>query len=726
MATSDIRIGSFHRPTGRSMVPATFIEASNKTANAGQVPFLLAVLKRRWYLLLFILPLMGAAGYGAAEYFGSTTAKVSTSLLQTGLPMPSGQQIYKPLEITSSEVLIKSPKNLSKIINLQGLTIPPAMFGKFLEVKANRSGVLEMTLTWADTADAVKILTTINENFINEVAEQRQETIKSYIPDVQDNFLKAKGKVKDLTDSIQAVKGLIEIKVENHAAGYVTGIALVENAFDQAEVQKQSLESQLDALTEARKKLLKKAKSQLLDQGNQAFQTTLTHYAANHPDRPKIAESAKQLSELSQHLEDERSFSEWFDNVIQISKRWLPEQDLQAFSKLLQYDEALTGLDNQRNSLELALLPKHNEIDRLQKRLTDQKNKFDKLKESAQAEAKTANNAAQQIDQLEAELEEAESSRKELQSQLNNLRQLKNTQVREFTVITPPSFETVEISSNKKKLFVGGFFLVGLLLIPPVLLVEWLARRETPIEEASRVFSLPVLGKDIELKLAEDDIQRPHEQDSLRLLALRIQQSLGGADSSMVVFSSLDRSEPAALLVAEIGKCLAEREERVLIVDASGSNTTDDQLRHSLNEKPRMVLLTSELPLKSNQTALTTNDSQHGLAEYLLKDSLSLNDLIQTTADPQIDYLHGGIQPLPKEGFSTRKLTNLFLDCRKQYSTILVIGPTAYQNADLQMLAARVDGIIFTVGKAGRNNKAGYEALQELLDLDAPILGVVG
>ena len=70
--------------------------------------------------------------------------------------------------------------------------------------------------------------------------------------------------------------------------------------------------------------------------------------------------------------------------------------------------------------------------------------------------------------------------------------------------------------------------------------------------------------------------------------------------------------------------------------------------------------------------------------------------------------------------------SELLEECRKRYSLILVAGPSTRQRADLEMLAARADGMLFTVQPNSPVPSHGYEVLQELIDLEAPVMGVIG
>ena len=77
--------------------------------------------------------------------------------------------------------------------------------------------------------------------------------------------------------------------------------------------------------------------------------------------------------------------------------------------------------------------------------------------------------------------------------------------------------------------------------------------------------------------------------------------------------------------------------------------------------------------------------------------TLEPSELVRRTRFPGVDCINGGIAMFPREGFATRRMSDLLDWSRKNYTLILVAGPPSDQVADLQMAAARADAVIFTL-----------------------------
>ena len=179
-----------------------------------------------------------------------------------------------------------------------------------------------------------------------------------------------------------------------------------------------------------------------------------------------------------------------------------------------------------------------------------------------------------QLDASTVEVEEAEKRQNALAIQCDNLRQLAESRLREWTVSAPASPETTQLRSNRAKLFVLVFAFCGLVFSAPLLVAEWHTQSGSPQIQFARSLRLPVLAE----KILDDfsPVQRQanaaarfsaEQLETVRMLTLRIQQSCHNP-GSVVLFSSLDSSYSAAPLMAGVAECLAEREERVLLVDA--------------------------------------------------------------------------------------------------------------------------------------------------------------
>jgi Mrp family chromosome partitioning ATPase len=99
--------------------------------------------------------------------------------------------------------------------------------------------------------------------------------------------------------------------------------------------------------------------------------------------------------------------------------------------------------------------------------------------------------------------------------------------------------------------------------------------------------------------------------------------------------------------------------------------------------------------------------------------------LIRPTGCPGVDMIPSGRMSFAREAMASSCLTQLLSTCRKNYTMVLVHGPTVDCTADIQMLTARADGIVLTATRKIGKNARVKEVVQELMDLGAPIIGVV-
>src|SRR6185295_8471766 len=163
---------------------------------------------------------------------------------------------------------------------------------------------------------------------------------------------------------------------------------------------------------------------------------------------------------------------------------------------------------------------------------------------------------------------------RDLTIQSNALRQLVDSRSREWNVTASASVSTAQVDSNRSKLFILVFGVCWLALSFPLFVAEWHAQSDSPQVQMARSLRVPVLAERILEHFSPEERKSKsvagldaHEMELLRMLTLRIQQSCH-RPGSVVLFSSLDSNFSAAPLMATVAECLADREERVLLIDA--------------------------------------------------------------------------------------------------------------------------------------------------------------
>ncbi len=303
----------------------------------------------------------------------------------------------------------------------------------------------------------------------------------------------------------------------------------------------------------------------------------------------------------------------------------------------------------------------------------------------------------------------AAAKRQEIEAQLAAVKGLLQSDLELFTVVQPVALAMDGVSSNAKKLVLLGILLSGIVLGFPVLLYDLLKHKEPPLDRAARRLGLPVLARGALLPA-----RRQASDETSRLLALRIQQA-AQSPGNVVLFSSMADRAPLSQLLARLSDCLAKRGETAIIVDLS-----------KRYENPYAFASLLKTPPGGNGHPRKRRPPLEGISDYLAQNSRDIGQIVHPTRFTGVDCLLAGTTDMPAEGLATKTLTELFNRLRESYGFVLVAGPITSQAVDLELLAARADGIVFVSPNKGAADSTSEEVVANLLELNAPILGVVG
>jgi hypothetical protein len=306
--------------------------------------------------------------------------------------------------------------------------------------------------------------------------------------------------------------------------------------------------------------------------------------------------------------------------------------------------------------------------------------------------------------ELKLEVDEKEKRYSQLSQQLDQINQLRECELTEYVITSSAAVNASDdVSSNRRNLFVCSFLGCGMMLTAPFLVMELLRLRPSPILVISRRWNLPVLGNHPGYAGNTAGRNGVGSQD-LRLMALRIQQSLRRPTGRVVLFSGLDHEESPLGLIRSLSYCLAQREETVLMVQIPPTLAASGGLRFG-----------NDSSFKAGRP---------GVSEFLSENIEDPCSLVIDTGVTGIDFLPGGCSAVGSEAMASSRLTGLIEQFRGKYSMIILSGPSTLYPADLQMLAARADGIVFTVNEHSVNAVYGNEVIGDLLELGAPVLGL--
>ena len=732
---------------------------------------ILPALRRQWPLLSLAVIVSGAAAYFVATEYGVVVATAHLTLSSQSLPM-SGEKVYTTPSPNVAAATLKSVAVLQPVIDEHGLPAINQLM-EYLKVTPNlTSSSISVDLELEDSRKAVLALNDIGEEFAKAITQNRKETLAKHANYVSELLVKAtsdlgtaRTELIKLQDSLR-MNGDNDVQKSAALQGLINRQTQLESSLEQTKRQRTRIERDQQLLAEETTMVLHAAYRDVLDgrqrqagniaQGltNSARKTTvrkeiqeqltaleaelleLYGKAAPLAESPVDAgaddsteavalatgASAVAASLASAGAKPDASTTDTPENLTDAGAGIpeLSEDPLMAWIKkvsavgkdVLGDLEPATVAATQLAQAKLSTISDNSR--RLQFEALD--NKVDqgyyeakeKELETAMKLATTAqvNLTSTRLMELESDVSREELKYSRLQQQLDQINQIKDCQMSEYIISSPARVNNlIDYKSDKKKTFVFVLLGSGLLLVTPSVVMELLRLRPTPVNVVSRRWNLPVLGMqtaNLPAKAGQKErgLMSQHE---LRLMALRIQQSLCRPEGRVVLFAGLDHEESPMGLIRPLAKCFSQREESVLMIQAMPCQleiqAQKDQHKHG--QKPQ----------------------RPGVAEFLAGEFEDASQLVVGTGITGIDFLPGGCTVTASEAMASSRLTTLIDQFRERYSMILLCGPSTLHPADLQMLAARADGIVLTVNKRSLQTVYGEEVINDLIELGAPILG---
>ena len=188
--------------------------------------------------------------------------------------------------------------------------------------------------------------------------------------------------------------------------------------------------------------------------------------------------------------------------------------------------------------------------------------------------------------------------------------------------------------------------------------------------------------------------------EAFRALRTSLLLSVAGGEPKVILLTSATPSEGKTTVSINLACVLAQRNVRVLIIDADLRRPTVHH-RFGLNGK---VGLTS-----------------------VLTGSVSLEDAIQTVPEiPQLDVLVSGpVPPFPTEMLGSDTMRQLIERCKGMYTHIVMDSPPLLSVTDSVVLARDADAVVMIVRHGKSSKHAMRRARDLLLRSGAPVTGIV-
>jgi Mrp family chromosome partitioning ATPase len=742
MATGDIEItsvpegadlGSTGPEPGTALstyvVPRSAPKAS-PLAPKEREPLIKATLRKRWWLLgICALVALGPA-YFVGHQFATESYHIKGEVEYHGLPEMARSAAYTMEPVEAHAELIQSPAFLLTVIEKRNVAHELDVLGltNSLDVTADgKSKMITLTLTTNDLSKGTDLLNDLMDMYVQRAVEDRRARATDHARHAEEELFRAEANEENCRKLLRNYNEKM-VGTEFEQSQIPDTLHQYTTAFNAAVLAQTTFKTQIQEYNASRIAEVKELNRKMIEAKLSGVKSHLDKYDSGsqpYAQLSRVSGELEALAKTSANYDSPIKFKELIDAV---------GKNLTAFSWLNQYitpdmSDQSTQIDKiteEGKRAELGLKTRTDEV-------ADLKVKIEETKKKLEA----ANNAIRpQIEERKAFLDDlngATANKQLVRSQLQALRQIKASPVKELSIVCKATWDG-KPTTTFKKLFALAFIGVSLVLAAPVFGAEYYLGRESAADETARRFGLPLLSRGAlssrlnRRKTGEFSLARTNDdgEDSLRLLALRIQQSLR-RPGAVIVFSPLEHEESPISLICKLAVCFAEREELVLIVDAGGTLAESRSVLKSLFQgTPHRTPEGQPLDPTLVDGAAETQMATFGISDYLCNEDLEIGDLVLHTKFTRVDCIHGGVCPPPREGLASRRITDLLELSRGRYSMILVAGPSTKNQTDVQLLAARADGMLFTVSPNSPISNRGHEVIQDLLDLDAPVMGLIG
>lgn len=708
---------------------------------ASLVPMLkrlgLRILRRRWKALF-----LGLAGVFALAVLVTLLGtrrnwEATAILLYTPLPVPQDfQGLYQPPEMSSAQSLAVSRAVLEKLKTDFELPVPLKTLRKLIRVEPafGSENMLEISLQWGNPKEAAAMVDLLASRFPEEVARVRRQALNSYYRDLgnhlrecdtrltaarkrladysmSQNVIDADADMDSLQDEINYLEeflsktqrqGVEFTAQSNRLAAHIKDLKDQEaEKSREAEQYEAAHESVADArrrqdrlrelIFEERRVMEVKAQ---LEAKRHEYERAVVLLKKHTIPKARFEQVQGEMESLIARIKENESILKWKSELERIDKTVVPKGSAkrvgspivaQVLFKKLELDLQMLGVEKKLFELQKALAAKRFQ----REKLIRQRHEFQNL---------------------EDDVETINDERRAVEDRLAVLRTLRSLGPVEFSVISPAKAGEHAVKTNRKILFSGVFVLGATLLVVGLVGFEIQQNGLMAIDDVLPRLGLTKLGEIPTAKDAHFDASEggtPDGRKAVRQLALQIRQAITKPDS-LIIFSQLDDGGNSPALLAELARCFARRDERVLIWAA---NDSPDR------QKAFVAMIDFE--------DAATGREPPGLADYLTFVCMELDEFIFPTHTPGVDCLVAGRSELPSEGFATHRTNELLVQLRAKYSMILVDGPVVNREDDLELLAACCDGIIFLAHDARSISPRAGEAIQNLVRFRAPIIGAV-
>lgn len=289
---------------------------------------------------------------------------------------------------------------------------------------------------------------------------------------------------------------------------------------------------------------------------------------------------------------------------------------------------------------------------------------------------------------------------------------LESTEVDIIDNAVPPVAPTLQ--SRSSMMIVNGLLMLTLGIVISFILesLDTGIRTVAQIEAVSGLPSLALIPR-IRRSAAEIASQTPVQRnlgvvgapmsqfsEAFRALRTSLLLSVAGREPQVILLTSATPSEGKTTVAMNLACVLAQRDVRVLLIDADLRRPT---VHHRFNINGKVGL------------------------SSVLTGSVTLQQAVQQVPDvPKLDILVSGpVPPFPTEMLASEAMNRLLAECRGAYTHIVLDSPPMLSITDSIVLAQNSDAVVLVVRQGKANKHAVRRARDLLLRAGTRITGTV-
>lgn len=685
-----------------------------------ELRWILAVIRRWWWLILVCTLLAGATAYGVISSMDPTYEATATLLVSPGQDTRTNEYntlvAGERLALTYIEML-KSQKILDTVISELGLPESPDELAKKIQAGTVKdTQLIRLTVESASPTEAALLANTIAQAFTTHIQKLQSERYASSLASFQKDMDALITVIEETQAQIDDLNAS-QIKNEARLADLEKLLAEQRNDYRSLERDYQALQLTISQLTD----IVNVVEPAQAPGKNAAvpYQATTT-LLVGHATSSGSVEANEQLIEtysemligrpvldatiarlgLKENLDELKTkISVYPVNGTQLIRLNVVDKDTTR-AALIANAIAEIFIGNVKTLLQQ---PYSVRLANMQKQLTG----LSAQTEATQAEIDALTTGKGQI---EMELARQETILADQRSEYHALQQdyrqltLAAADAAEVVSVTEPAQVPEQLADSNGLLYTAIAAIAGAMLaLGFAFLFEYMNDTLRETADVNRLLGLAVLGTIGQIAKGDQGTvvtSQPLSPDSeaFRVLAASLRYASLDHPLHTLMVTSPNTQEGKSIITANLAAALALTELRVLVVDAD--------LR------------------RPQQHQIFGFEQANGLTNSLLERTMD-GRLKQAGPAGLMVLTSGDAPPNPGEVMGSARMRELLAELKQQADMVLIDCPPVLPVADATLLAPHVDGVLLVLRANRTRSQAALEAVEILRKVGANLVGVV-